>query len=191
LSRRLGDDPLIRAREKRAKAAQASASATSDSGGQGTSEPEFQSSSRTSYNDVFFKRRAEGITPQQQVEDVRGAPEAPEISEISEIPEIREVAAAPSFQAGPDMAVEAKATLQGAQDTEVRPAPAVSIIEEEVVANLNGTVAGTAARVDAVPEVKDEPASLPISSQAPDVSNEVPKTQKSGGFFKRLFGKFK
>ncbi len=57
LPRRLGDDPLARARDERAKAAQASALVAPDSGGSGGVA---QPSSRTSYNDVFYQRRADG-----------------------------------------------------------------------------------------------------------------------------------
>jgi hypothetical protein len=189
LPRRLGDDPLIRARDERAKAVQASASAASDSGAQRTAHI-VQSPSRASYNDVFFRRRAEGIASQQQVEGVR-ASEVPEISEISEIPEIREVAAAaPSFQATPETIVEVNAKPEGAEE-KVLPVAPVSIIEE-VLAKFNATGAVTAARTDAVREATGgEPMRLPVSSQAPEVSNGAPAPQKSGGFFKRLFGKFK
>jgi hypothetical protein len=183
LSRRLGDDPLARARSERAKAAQASASAATDSAGQASVQSVIQSSSRASYNDVFFKRRAEGAAP-QQVEALR-APEVPEISEISEIPEIREVAAAaPSFQASPAVAAEVIAAPAAIQSAEVLPAPPVSFIAE-VVSKLNSSVAAT--------EVKGETASLPPASQVTaDTKDEAkPEPAKSGGFFKRLFGKFK
>jgi hypothetical protein len=191
LPRRLGDDPLTRARDEKARTARASASAASDSGGQGTAHI-VKSSSRASYNNVFFERRAEGTSPQQrQVEDVR-APEVPEISEISEIPEIREVAAAapvvagPSLQADPEIAAEVNGRPEGAQEN-VLPAAPVSLIEE-VVEKSNGTAAWT----DAVKDVTGgEPARLQVSSQAPEISSEAPAPQKSGGFFKRLFGKFK
>ena len=170
MSRRLGDDPLTRARNARIKAAQA----TAPDSGLGT-----LSTAHASYNDVFFQRRAEGIARQGAV--ARAPQEKSEISEISEIPEIREVAAAPPVQADLHVTAEVEAA------PEVRPAPQVSFIEE-VVATLNGTVT-----IPAAPAVNDEPARLPAVSQAPGGSSgeAKPEAQKSGGFFKRLFGKFK
>jgi hypothetical protein len=187
LPRRLGEDPLARARDERAKAAQVSALVAPDSEGQAAvSSPGIRSSSRTSYNDVFFQRRAEGV--QQQAAEVRATPETPEISEISEIPEIREVAAAPVAQATPDVALaQVNAVSESAQAAEVKWVAPVSIIEE-VVAKLNATAPVPAARVAAVTEARSEPASLPTTSQAADDKVEP---QKMGGFFKRLFGKFK
>jgi hypothetical protein len=172
LSRRLGDDPLSRAKSERAKAPQASASAVSD-----------PISSHASYNDVFFKRRAEGLATQQASEAQR-APEAPEISEISEIPEIREVAAAPSFGAGPSM----PAQVNVAQDTIVPPFHQVSIIEE-AVARLNGSFAGTTVLAPNTPDATSAPASTQAAVESKPEAR--PEPQKSGGFFKRLFGKFK
>lgn len=180
MSKRLGDDPLIRARDARAKAEQAMTAVTADSEGQVTSKPAFRSSSRSSYNDVFFKRRAEANAPQQAADIT----EAPEISEISELPEIREVAAAPSLQSETRASVNAGAA--GPLVTEVLQVPSVSIIAE-VVAKLNASAVTTSAPVDAVHEVTPGPVGLP-TSQAPNVSNDAP--QKSGGFFKRIFGRF-
>jgi len=179
LSRRLGDDPLTRARSERAKAAEGSATVAVGSGGQeGTAQVGIQASSRASYNDVFFQRRGDAIAPPQATADVGGAPEAPEISEISEIPEIREAAATSGSLATFDATPAAEATSSAPQ---VAQAPSVSIIEE-VVARLNAA---------APSQAKEEP-SPPTASQAPANGSDepIPEPQK-GGFFKRLFGKFK
>jgi len=75
LPRRLGDDPLVRARTSKEGAA-----------------PEVAKTSPASYNDVFFQRRGEAM-----VESAHSSSnEAPEISEISEIPEMREAGTAPT-----------------------------------------------------------------------------------------------
>jgi hypothetical protein len=182
LPRRLGDDPLTRAKDERARVAADPAPAAADSGSQaGVSHPETFSLSRASYNDVFFQR----TIAQQQLADARATPEASEISEISEIPEIREVAAAPNAQPVHATPVELKAASGGAHHTH-------SAIEE-AVARLNESAVSTAASGDAAPQVKnDVPSSTPSISQVPDGTKDEPQPepQKSGGFFKRLFGKF-
>jgi hypothetical protein len=168
LPKRLGDDPLSRARKGTAEvpvAAEATASAPlpPDSGGQpAKNQPGMRSESAgevtpspRSYNDVFFQRRAEGGDPVLASKLGQGAGEAPrtqEISEISEIPEIRETAAVPRVE--PD---------RGA-----------------------ATIAG------AVPEVKEETTHRPAASQAPNKSGDQPELvrEKNGGILKRLFGKF-
>lgn len=158
MSRRLGDDPLNRARSERAKAAQAAGSAASDLAGQGTTVVEVKTPSRASYNDVFFQRREAGA-PQLPVAD--SAPEAPEITEISEIPEIHEAAAASTSHAGMEVAPVAIA------EPEVSATPQISIVEE----------AGS--KLNAAAPAEEQTAAA------------VPDSQKTGGFFKRLFGKFK
>jgi hypothetical protein len=188
LSRRLGDDPLTRARAERAKAAEASASVAVESGGeQRAAQVGVQASSRASYNDVFFQRRGE-VGPSQQTAEAR-APEAPEITEISEIPEIREAAAAPVGQSAIDVAAGAKTEAAVPPAAEVAQAPPVSIIEE-VVARLNAQAAIAAPAAATSLQVKEEPASPSTASQAPSSATEQPEPQKGGGFFKRLFGKF-
>jgi hypothetical protein len=190
LSRRLGDDPLTRARSKR-KAVEGSTPVVLDSGGeQSTAQAGLQSASRASYNDVFFQRRGEGMAPSQVVADVPASREAPEISEISEIPEIRE-AAASGDQSALDATADISTASEAAQDMQRVPAPAVSVID--AAADLNAGISGTASVASPTTEVKGEPASLPASSPAPASRGGAskPEAQKSGGFFKRLFGKFK
>ena len=187
MSRRLGDDPLTRARAERAKAADASASIAVESGGeQQAAQVGVQASSRASYNDVFFQRRELG--PSQETAGAR-APEAPEITEISEIPEIREAAAAPVSQSALDVAAGAKADAAVPSAAEVTQAPPVSIIEE-VVARLNAQAAIAAPAAATSLQAKEEPASPSTASQAASNVTQQPEPQKGGGFFKRLFGKF-
>lgn len=183
MPRRLGDDPLTRARSQRAKAAEGSAPVALGSGGQeGTAQLGIQPSLTS--NDVFFQRRGENFASQQVATVAPRAPEAPEISEISEIPEIRDAAA--TSQGGPAFEVTSDAMPESVavQDAPVVQTPPVSIIGE-VVARLNASAA--AAHVD------ERPASpLPESQVPADGGDEAkPEPQKSGGFFKRLFGKFK
>jgi hypothetical protein len=168
LPRRLGDDPLSRARNGTAKAtvaakAIASAPLPPDSGGQlAMCQSGMQSESTgevtpspKSYNDVFFQRRVEGndsMLARKPEQDTGKAPGTREISEISEIPEIRETVAVP--RAEPDRSVT--------------------------------TI------MDVVREVKEESAHPPAASQAPNQSEDQPEPvrEKNGGFLKRLFGKF-
>ena len=86
MPRRLGDDPLARA--KNATAVQAARAMQT-----GEANPIMVPAS--SYNDIFFERRsADAAKPVAQP-----APDAPEISEVSELPQIREAAAAPATAA--------------------------------------------------------------------------------------------
>lgn len=167
MPRRLGDDPLNRARKGTAKAAAAAEAAAStplppDAKGQpAMCQPEMPSESSgevtpsaRSYNDVFFQRRVEGNVPvlaSKPGQDAGKSPGTREISEISEIPEIRETAAAPRFE--PDR--------------------------------------GVAVIVDAVPEVMEEKAHPSAASQAPNKSEDQPEPvrEKNGGFLKRLLGR--
>jgi len=115
-----------------------------------------------------------------------------EISEISEIPEIREAAAASGNQSAFDVTDDIKIASEVAQDTQVAPAPPVPIIEEST-AKSNAEVDVAASTAKASPELEGDQSSLRASSQASLSGSDVskPEPQKSGGFFKRLFGKFK
>jgi hypothetical protein len=86
LPRRLGDDPLARA--KNATAVKAARAMQTGEEGQVTLPA-------ASYNDVFFERKPADAQVKPAVES---APEVPEISEVSELPQIREAAAAPDAQ---------------------------------------------------------------------------------------------
>jgi hypothetical protein len=189
LSRRLGDDPLSRAKSQRAKAVEGQAPAALDSGGQqSAAQVGIQAASRASYNDVFFQRRGDGVSaPQTAADGAHEAPEVPEISEISQIPEIREAAAASASQASFDATADVKTVSEVAKDAHV-PAPSV-LIADEVVAKPDAPVSATGPALEA----KTDPESPPASSQAPAKSGDdsKPESPKSGGFFKRLFGKFK
>ena len=187
MSRRLGDDPLTRARSKR-KAVEGSTPVVLDSGGeQSRTQVGLQTAS---YNDVFFQRRGEGIAPPQVVADVPASREAPEISEISEIPEIRE-AAASGDQSASSVTADIKTVSQATRDAQTAPVPPVPTIE--AAANLDAGTSGTPSAAGQTTEVRGERASLPASSLALASGGDAskPEAQKSGGFFKRLFGKFK
>jgi hypothetical protein len=186
LSRRLGDDPLVRARAERAKAAEVPASAALDAGGQQGTAQVGVHASRPSYNDVFFQRRGDEV-PTPRAAEVK-APDAPEISEISEIPEIREVAAAAGGQTAFDSTPAAEPTV--AKGAEVVQADRVSTVEE-AAASSNSQAAVAAPAAAPPPEVEAEHASPSTASQAQPIEANEPEPQKSGGFLKRLFGKFK
>jgi hypothetical protein len=190
LSRRLGDDPLTRARSKRIKAVESSTSAAPDAGEeQSAGQVGIQTASRASYNDVFFQRRGEGVASPQVATAALAASEVPEISEISEIPEIREVAAASGNLDAFDVTTVVKSPSKVAQDAQAAPALPAPIFEG--AATLSNAEVSTST-TGPVTEVKSQPPSLPDSSQAPANGGESkPESQKSGGFFKRLFGKFK
>jgi len=145
---------------------------------EGTAQVGIQTSSRASYNDVFFQRRGDGDAPQQVTVDVGGAAEAPEISEISEIPEIRDAAATSGSLATFDVTAGAEVTSSAPQ---VAQAPSISIIEE-VVAKLNAA---------APSQAKEEPSPATASEAPANGSGEPISEPQKGGFFKRLFGKFK
>jgi hypothetical protein len=165
LSRRLGDDPLARARSERAKTGQTTAPAASDGAGQTTTVTETNSPARASYNDVFFQRRQAGAP----VQPVAGSnPDAPEITEISEIPEIREATA--------NEASHREAHLSPTAEPEVA-AVQLSTIEDVV----------TSPTVSPLTAAAERPAEVPVTS----TGASTPEPQDSGGFFKRLFGKFK
>jgi hypothetical protein len=83
LSRRLGDDPLARA-----KAAAANADGASTG----------RQTTRGAYNEVFFRRRGDEADPLEAA--VIDTIDGPEITEISEIPEIREVETTPIVEQG-------------------------------------------------------------------------------------------
>jgi hypothetical protein len=216
LPRRLGDDPLTRTKKGTAATvaavavdAPSSAPVAPDSGADSaTSQPVTQAGpigvaaqSQRSYNDVFFQRRAEEDSlviagqPQQEVTEAPTpqAPEASEISEISEIPEIREVATLPIVQTDRDVAaaaVQVNEVPEAAQ--EVR--PAIVAIPIEAAPEPSAPVAIVAepvAPVDAAPEAKkEEPMGVPAASQVLNQGGDKPEPEKTGGFFKRLFGKF-
>ncbi|MDA4116117.1 MAG: hypothetical protein OK442_06140 [Thaumarchaeota archaeon] len=182
MPRRLGDDPLNRARAEKAKAAGAPASVALEPGApQGPAQVGVQTIA--SYNDVFFQRRGGG-SDLQHVAEARSA-EAPEISEISEIPQIREVATMSGGQTAVEVVAEAKTEAMTTQAAEVTHVPQVSTIEEEV-SRLNVAFPAPVA------EAKEEPVPPAVAAQAPANGVDGSKVEpQKGGFFKRLFGKFK
>ena len=159
-------------------------------------QPGTRSSSRASYNDVFFQRNgAEGDSattgrPQQQVDARAG----PEISEISELPEIREVAALPEVQTGQEAAsiTEAERAPEGALVVEVRPASAPVAIGNAEAVRSSVAVTDVAAQADVVAGAKEGGAGTPVAAQSPNRGEDrlEPEPQNGGGFLKRLFGRF-
>lgn len=190
MPRRLGDDPLTRARKGKARApkvAEALASAVVV--------PDSAIPSRSSSNDVFFQRRAEEQEPTVpgRQQEVRETPETDVISEISEIPALREAAAAPPVQSDGNAAAveEASQAPEIAQEAEAPPVPEVASpevgrpIEPEVA-----PVAEAATQAESVPDGRTEPSDPLPAPQAPDQRDDQPQPEKGGGFFKRLFGRF-
>ena len=165
MPRRLGDDPLRRAKSARTP------TITTSHDGVGTE----AASSHFSYNDVFFRRRGEAIN---ESAPAKTAPnDAPEITEISQIPEIREAAATPATEAPiPTQTLEVvDAPAEGLEPTaQAEPIPLTSPV----------LMAMTEAAPTAAASVATEP-----STPAP--VEGAPRPQKSGGFLKRLLGKFK
>jgi hypothetical protein len=102
LSRRLGEDPLTRARKKRATATKTALTSTSGTAGETRAAEATPAPPRSSFNDVFFERKStqEGGAATIETDSLSEAADgahrqpSPEISEISEIPEIRELATA-------------------------------------------------------------------------------------------------
>lgn len=189
MSRRLGDDPLTRARSERAKAAAASASfATGSEGQEGAAHVGTQSASRASYNDVFFQRRGGDIAAQPVTS--ASADEAPEISEISQLPEIRDAATASAGATTFDSTADSGPTSLGAEAPQDVPSAMASTIE--VSARPDGGDIGTSSPAETLPQAEEEP-KPPITFRGPTKSNDESNSEppKSGGFFKRLFGKFK
>ncbi len=180
MPRRLGDDPLARAKAAAADAQAATVMQSSDS----APYPSRRPTTRGSYNDVFFRRRGEEDGPVAKVSVAEG----PEITEISEIPEIREVAAAPIAEdAGP---VEIK-VIEPETTTEdvVAHLAAYAPVEKSDSIAPPAPAAEPVMNVVAVLEA-EESASVPVAPQTPSQDGAQPKTEKEGGFFKRLFGKF-
>ncbi len=169
MPRRLGDDPLARARDETAKAS-----------------PQTTLAAAASYNQVFFQRRGEAESPQQAA----GEPtphEAPEITEISQIPEIREAAAAP-----PALPLRAEAAREATPANEVAAPSTLSTNEEAVAAEpKEASLAAQVAQAEVVVEGA-EPAGISRPAQPPSDAAAGPEPRKNGGgFFKRLLGKLK
>ncbi len=169
MPRRLGDDPLARAKNAKADPSQASAPSTGTASG--------QSLRRQSYNDVFFERRADAGQQEVAASPQPQHIEAAEISEISEIPQMREAAAAPTVQP-----TEAAAIVT----------PEASVAQNEVVVAVSPSrqVAEPAGYIETiVAQVQAQPAPTPQPAGATADGHKA-EPQKSGGFFKRLFGRF-
>jgi hypothetical protein len=167
MPRRLGDDPLSRKRSP------------STGENQTSSAPPGFLTQQTSHNDVFFRRRDEG--PQSKPEDApdkesilggtANGEERPEITEVTDI--VRTAQAAMSTEGAERLAAPAPTD-------EPVPPPA-----EEQVETTEGTLPTLS---DPVPSIEPP---TPIAEPTPPASSQPgPESQKSEGFFKRLFGRF-
>jgi hypothetical protein len=188
LPRRLGDSPLTRAKKGTARAHTAETHAAA------TAAPDSRVSSRKSSNDVFFQRRAEEdrpIVPSKQ-QDVTEAPETKEISEISEIPALREATIAPAVQSAVTAAVieEVSQAHETAQEAETPPIPVTASPENSTPIEPEGAmVVESATLTEPVLERSVEPSGPLPGPETPDQRDDQPQPEKSGGFFKRLFGR--
>jgi hypothetical protein len=78
-----------------------------------------------------------------------------------------------------------------AQEAEAPPVPVAALPETAMPIELEGTlVAEATTQAESVPEVKAEPTDSLPAPQGPDQRDDQPQPEKSGGFFKRLFGRF-
>ncbi len=179
MSRRLGDDPLARARDARAKTAQASSLVVPGLTGDAP-QANVLAASRAPYdNDVFFRRRGEA----GEIAEGRADKAVTEISEISEIPEIREVAASQSNLPAQAPMAEESTSSDFVKTTEVD-APPKATTTEEVMAAHDAPVEEASHPAAAVAALAEE-------GQASLQAAEGQGPAKSGGFLKRFFGKFK
>lgn len=160
MPRRLGDDPLSRARSGQ----------PASTGQKVLQEP------RSSYNDVFFQRRAPDEAPAQPEPET----EAAEISEISEIPEIREAAAQAAAPAIGAPTAPVELTPPGEP---VEPAPASAETEPAAAASSSPDA-------QAPNDAPADTTGARPGAEAPPVDRPGEEEQR-GGLLKRIFGKFK
>jgi hypothetical protein len=205
LPRRLGDDPLNRARAGtvnvgRATDVEALAHVGLDSLARPAAyQPEIQAQSidavpptRQSHNDVFFQRRAEESSQPtgNEAQELAGkVPEVQEISEISEIPEIREVAAAPPVSLGPDVDAIKNEAPETSRYEETQQAPAFAPDESLGAIESGSPVKEPTAGAEALVEAKELPMSLPPAFQTQNQDVGQPKPEVDGASLNRLFGK--
>jgi hypothetical protein len=200
LPRGLGDDPLSR-RKRRSNAS--STNMTNDSAAQQTvspSIPDVAVAPQISHNEVFFQRRtedaqagAEATPERRQVANLAKVTEIPEIAEVIDILRIAEVAQSMHSVQVPVGVMQPAAIAES-------PHPAA----DEQIARVESSlpmVADPAIVAEAAPPrvaeqaAAVEPSSLmaeEVASQ-PEASTQAqshPESQKSGGFFRRLFGRF-
>jgi hypothetical protein len=168
MPRRLGDDPLSRKRSPTTRENETPAA------------PPGLLTQETSHNDVFFRRRVEG--PQSKPVDApdkesilggtANADERPEITEVADIVRTAQVA----------LSTEGAERLAGPGSADV---PAHPPVEEqaETTEPAPPTLPDPVPSFEPPTPIAEEP--LPPVSSQPD-----PESQKSEGFFKRLFGRF-
>ncbi len=130
MPRRLGDDPLARAKKGTTGAATAAAPSAAARAASLS-----RVSSQESYNDVFFQRRVETGNPVTPDKPRPEAAETREISEVSEIPELREAGVARVNVGGATMSAAPPVAAVAA------PSAAQSLIEPETLVSAPGRAA--------------------------------------------------
>jgi len=164
---RLGDDPLSRKRSPSTK----SASSTRPG----------LPAQQTSHNDVFFRRRVEG--PQSKPEETPDGqlPNPGEATNVDERPEITEVADIVRT------AQVAKSTQGAAQLAGPAPVDELVLPQAEVPDEaVEQTPPATSEPVATI----EPPTQVTPEAEVPEPSQPEAQPQKSGGFLKRLFGRF-
>ena len=168
MPRRLGDDPLSRKRSPSAQQKDASSS------------PQGLTIQQTSHNDVFFRRKPEGLQPKPEdapgkESDLGETPSTEERPEITEVSDMMRAANVDQSTQGAEQLAKALPIDEPAQPQAEEP---VQNTEE-----TPPTVPEPLPSIEPLPPVAQEPA-------ASDSTQQEPQPQKTEGFFKRLFGKF-
>jgi hypothetical protein len=168
--------------------------------------PEVAAVSPASHNDVFFQRRVDETTfednprPHEVVHlgEVSTPMEIPEIAEVTDIVRIAEVTQSEQNSQLPQTTILPEPRALVVVPT---PPPTITAVEEPIAA-----IEATPPMVKEVPvavvepmpparEEEKEPVKvIPPAAPKPAVqsaSHSQPEPQKSGGFFKRLFGRRK
>ena len=138
-----------------------------------SSVPSAPAARQTSHNDVFFMRRTDGLgdTPDQQSHDLGGAVDTVERPEITEVGDIVRTAQA---------AMNSQGAEELAKPTPMEESP--HALPEEHVEQAPPTLTEPAPMIEPPHSATEEEA-------APAQDRPQPEPQKSGGFFKRLFGR--
>jgi hypothetical protein len=149
---------------------------------------------RGTYNDVFFRRRA-GENDSAAIGMLQKVSHLPEISEISETPELKEAAVVSRVQTEPDVNVarEVDRSPDATPDSKLRRASSVAPLEKDVPIEskqLAGEPGTQAVSVSGMK--KEESVSLRGASQLPNETKDQTSSEskRTGGFFRRLFGRF-
>jgi hypothetical protein len=206
LPRGLGESPLSRAKKGRKSRAAGSASSAPTTGNESAGGQSFVESavaSGASHNDVFFQRRVDETTPVFENDsgphevihygEVATATEIPEIAEVTDIVRIAEVTqSANNAPLLPEVAqlpepqtiAESAPPALEAPVTVIDPVPSEAQGEEPVAA-VEPAPPEREEKEERAPEISD--ALQPVTKGE---SKTPPESEKSKGFFKRLFGRF-